>query len=1050
MNEEEATILRSLLLKYQDIFSKGSHDIGCFKEIKHTIDTGTERPVKHPMRRTPMGFEGEEEENLKQMLDIGVISESSSDWASAPVLVRKRDGSVRYCVDYRSLNAKTVKDLFPLPSISQCLDHLSGNRYFSTLDMASGYWQIEIDEKDQHKTAFITKYGLFEHKRMAFGLCNAPATFQRVIQFVLRGLTWTKTLAYIDDVIVLGKDFTDHVTNLELTFQRFRQHNLKLKPKKCSLFHTETTFLGHVVSFEGVAVNPDNITKVKKWPIPQSVKDVEKFLGFVNYHRDHIQDYAGLTSILYKLTGSKATFEWQENHQEAFDTVKEKLVNAPILAYPNATDVFILDTDASGTAIGAVLSQLQDGDEKVISYGSYVLTPEQRKYCVTRRELLAVIRFTRQFRHYLLGRKFYLRTDHNSLTWLLRFKYIEGQLARWLEELSQFDMIVQHRPGNRHRNADGLSRIPDETSFCNCYQAGVDLADLPCQGCKFCTRAHQQWSRFESDVDDVVPLAVRTASVSPDVQWILSYTEEELSKLQQNDPCLKKLIVWLQTDITPSQRELSLCSPAVKYFYLNRSRLSYQNNLLWYSWKDVIGEKQLLVVPECLKQEVLSLNQDIPLTGHMGIAKTLLRIRKSFIWYKMSRDVELFVKSCQVCNRSKKAKTKAKAGLGQYHVGSPLERVHVDILGPFTPSTKGNQYVLMIVDQFTKWLECFPLPHQNAEETARCMVDGFISRLGCPVEIHTDQGKNFDGKLFATVCDLLQITKTRTTPYRPCSNGQVERYNRTLLQLIRCFLKSNQKSWDEHLQQLAGAIRSTVNRHTGFTPNMMMLGREVMLPVDLMFGSIGQEETTSAEYVTKLQQILRQVHTLARESLQSSQERQKRDYDLKLKVTTYEIGDLVYVLDSARKIGISPKLQPEWKGPYVISKVISPIIFEVADKRKSFVLHHDRLKPCEDRAIPLWLRRKRSKILNDLDQEDPENEDDFCLDWLFENEPDDTDVSLLGYCQEKVQLFPDDPVSPESTLEIEQHLDSGDQLPELQPTRSGRERRRPRHLQDYI
>ena len=436
-------------------------------------------------------------------------------------------------------------------------------------------------------------------------------------------------------------------------------------------------------------------------------------------------------------------------------------------------------------------------------------------------------------------------------------------------------MIVQHLPGNRHGNTDGLSRIPDETSFCNCCQAGVDLADFPCQGCKFCTRAHQQWSKFESEVDDVVPLAVRTASVSPDepdIQWIFSYTEEELSQLQRNDPCLKQLIVWLQTDIAPSQRELSLCSPTVTYFYLNRSCLSYQNNLLWYSWKDVIGEKQLLVVPESLKQEVLSLNHDIPFTGHMGIAKTLLRIRKSFIWYKMSRDVELFVKSCQVCNRRKKANTKAKAGLGQYHVGSPLERVHVDFLGPFTPSTKGNQRVLMIVDQFTKWLECFPLPHQNAEETARCMVNGFISRLGCPVEIHTDQGKNFDGKLFATVCDLLQITKTRTTPYRPCSNGQVERYNCASLQLIWCFLKSNQKSWDEHLQQLAGAIRSTVNRHTGFTPNMMMLGREVMLPVDLMLGSIIQEETTSAEYVMRLQQILCQVHTFAREFLQSSQE----------------------------------------------------------------------------------------------------------------------------------------------------------------------------------
>ena len=481
----------------------------------------------------------------------------------------------------------------------------------------------------------------------------------------------------------------------------------------------------------------------------------------------------------------------------------------PILAYPNATDIFILDTDASGTAMGAVLSQLQDGDEKVISYESYVLTPEQHKYCITRRELLAVVRFTRQFCHYLLGCKFYLRTDHNSLTWLLRFKYIAGQLARWLEELSQFDMTVQHRPGNKHGNVDGLSRIPDKTGFCNCYQTGVDLAYLPCQGCKFCTRAHQQWSRFESDVDDVIPLAVRTVSVSPDepdVRWILSCTEEELSQLQRNDPCLKKLIVWLQTDLTPSQRELSLCSPMVKYFYLNRSHLSYQNNLLWYSWKDVIGEKQLLVVPECLKQEILTLNHDIPSTGHMGIAMMLLHIRKSFIWYKMSRDVELFVKCCQV-HQKKKANTKAKAGLGQYHVGSPLERVHVDILGPFIPSTKGNQYILMIVNQFTKWLECFPLPHQNAEETTRSMVDGFISRLVWPIEIHMDQGKNFDGKLFATVCDLLQITKTRTTLYRPCFNGQVEFYNRTLVLLIRCFLKSNQKSWDEHIQQLTRAIR---------------------------------------------------------------------------------------------------------------------------------------------------------------------------------------------------------------------------------------------------
>ena len=300
------------------------------------------------------------------------------------------------------------------------------------------------------------------------------------------------------------------------------------------MFHTQTLFLGRVVSSDGVSVNPENVQRVKSWPVPKSVKEVEQFLGFVNYHREHIQDFAKLTSVLYKLTGSRATFYWGEPEQEAFDQLKEKMISAPILGYPNSEDTFVLDTDASNHSIGAVLSQIQDGDERVICYGSYVLIPEQRKYCVTRKELLAVVRFTRQFRHYLLGRNFLLRTDHNSLTWLLRFKYIEGQLARWLEELSQFDMTVVHRPGIKHGNADGMSRIPDDYSFCDCYKAGSELSQLPCKGCKYCARAHNQCSRFNEDVDDVVPLAIKTLvsngpNESPN-SWLSGYTHQECRK----------------------------------------------------------------------------------------------------------------------------------------------------------------------------------------------------------------------------------------------------------------------------------------------------------------------------------------------------------------------------------------------------------------------------------------------------------------------------------------------------------------------------------------
>ena len=280
----------------------------------------------------------------------------------------------------------------------------------------------------------------------------------------------------------------------------------------------------------------------------------------------------------------------------------------------------------------------------------------------------------------------------------------------------------------------------------------------------------------------------------------------------------------------------------------------------------------------------MSLNHDIPLSGHMGIAKTSARVKQSFMWYKMRKDVELFVKSC------------------------------------------------------------FPLPHQSAKEVARCVVDGFISRFGCPLEIHTDQGKIFDDNLFASVCELLHIVKKRTTLYRPCSNGQVERYNRTLLQLIRCFLQGDDQTWDDHLPQLAGAIRSIVNRNTGFTPNLMMLGREVILPVNIMIGITGEgKNKTPAEYVLKLRTILNKVHTLAREILVSTQMRQKKDYDLRLKENTYEVGDLVYLLDSARKIGQSSKLQQIWKGPTLVTKVLTSILFEVTGRKKPVIIHHDSL-----------------------------------------------------------------------------------------------------------
>ena len=340
---------------------------------------------------------------------------------------------------------------------------------------------------------------------MPFGLCNAPATFQRAIQLVFRGMTWKEVLTYLDDINVLRTGFEDHLKNLRKVFECLQENNLKLKPRKCKFFQTKVPFLGKLMTRDGLAVDPRKIEAIVLWSIPKSKRDVESFLGFVNYHRHHIKGYANLAAPLYSVTGKMVEFEWGESQQAAFESLREALVCAPVLAYPNPTDEFILDTDASGTAIGVELIQVQGGEECVISYGSFVLTPSQRKYCTTQLELLALVRFTWEYHHYLLGRKFTVHTDHSSLAWLMWFRHLQGMLTHWLEELSQYDMVVQYRPGIKHRNADGLSHHPDPLPYCDCYEAGATLESLPCGGCDFCSRLHHQWSRFEVDVDDVVP-----------------------------------------------------------------------------------------------------------------------------------------------------------------------------------------------------------------------------------------------------------------------------------------------------------------------------------------------------------------------------------------------------------------------------------------------------------------------------------------------------------------------------------------------------------------
>ena len=348
-------------------------------------------------------------------------------------------------------------------------------------------------------------------------------------------------------------------------------------------------------------------------------------------------------------------------------------------------------------------------------------------------------------------------------------------------------MVIQHRKGVQHGNADPLSRRPDDLKYCDCYEAGVTLESLPCGGCSFCTRLHNQWAWFEADVDDVVPLAIRRITLedeevdwdnilSPDFMsseesaedtlWLPTYTPAELHKAQLDDPALSKLIDWLESGKSPSLEELYLCSPTVKKFWLWRSQLEFVNGVLCYQWEDSPA-KWLFMVPASMQDEVMAGCHDCPTAGHLGQKKTLDRVKCSFMWHELSTDVGIYVRSCPICNKNKKSNIKPKAGLGSFRAGAPMECVHMDILGPFPPSESGNRYVLLMIDQFTKWVEIHAIPDQTAVQTARIAVDNFFSRFGAPLQIHTDQGKNFDGHVMKALCSLYHITKTRTTPYRP-------------------------------------------------------------------------------------------------------------------------------------------------------------------------------------------------------------------------------------------------------------------------------------------
>ena len=941
LTSEQTEQLSSALARYADVFVGPDGNLGRTQMVKHTIDTGNSKPIKLPPRRLPIHQKQIAEQEINTMLEKGVIEPSNSPWAAPIVLVKKRDGSTRFCVDYRKLNAVTVKDAYPLPRIDESLDTLAGAKYFCTLDLASGYWQVVMDESDKQKTAFATHKGLYQFKVMPFGLSNSPATFERLMEVILSGLQWERCLVYIDDIITFGATFQQTLENLEIIFERLRSANLKLKPKKCVLFQNEVSFLGHIVSADGVRCNPDKISAIESWPIPTSVSDVRSFLGISSYYRRFIPDFSSVAYPLTRLTQKNRQFEWTDECETAFLTLKRLLTTAPILSYPSRDDMFVLDTDASAFGVGAVLSQIQDGQEKVIAYGSKTLSRSQMGYCTTYRELLAVVTFVKQFRHYLYGRPFLVRTDHASLIWLKNFKEPEGILARWISLLETFDFQTQHRKGSLHGNADTLSRKPRR----RCKR--IDCSQ--CSSGEDCS-VNVVTATTNCDTDTKA-----SATCTIDSNWLEQWDHTFLCESQDHDNVIRtvKDLVFQNVD-KPKQ---TFPNQEINVLLRQWNLLVVVNDLLYRHWEADDGTiVPQLVAPRNIRKEIMQHLHDNRTSGHLGREKTLAAVKRRFYWPGMSDDVSRWCKTCIPCAKRKPGPGKGKSPMQHVTVYGPMECLAIDILGPLQETINGNRFIMVVGDYFSKWKEAFALPDHTAQTVADKLVTEVICRFGVPYRIHSDQGREFESDLFREMCSLLGIAKSRTTPYRPQSDGMVERYNRTLATMLSMFVDENRTNWDDHLPYVMMAYRASVHESTKCTPNLLMIGREISAPIDVLVGQPPVNNLGDGcphAYVEWIQDAMQRSFEFAHENLQSSFMKQKRYHDVNLKPRRYNIGDTVWRFYPPKA---NQKLGSGWTGPYRITRNISEITYEAEylPTGKKYILNVDHLKPADTDRTSLF------------------------------------------------------------------------------------------------
>ena len=1023
-------MMRDMLAEVKEVFSQSDSDIGDIPDFNMEINLTDNIPVKEAYRKIPRHMYAEVKNYIDDLVSNGWVRESGSSYSSPIVCVRKKDGGMRLCIDYRRLNAKTVPDAQPIPRIQDILDNLGGKRWFTTLDMSKAYHQGYIAEGFRHLTAFSTPWTLLEWIRIPFGLKNSPPAFQRYINQVLGDLKGSICEPYLDDILVHSETFEQHVQDLKKVLLRLLSRGVKLRGKKCAFAKQEVRYLGRLVSANGYRPDPEDTAALEKFrEPPRTIGQLRSLLGFLGYYRTYVKGFASLVKPMYELLkgkisggkdgkkrgqcyNSRETITWTSELQQVLDSLLDYLKSPEVMAYPDFELPFFLTTDASGYGLGSVLYQNQDGVDRVIGYASRTLSDSEERYHFHsgKLEFLALKwAVTERYRDYLQGAlPFVVFTDNNPLTYVLSSAKLNAVALRWVNDLADFNFSIKYRPGKINVDADYLSRRP------------MDIKDLK-RGCTETVdpRCLDAVLAGANQAADVSPCCVSVSRLSLEEEASTSTIPREMMiKEQKADKIIGPVYSAVQEQTRPTRAVWSELVYESKVLLQNWNRLKIVNGVLMRE----TSQRLQVVLPKKYHQLVYTeLHEKL---AHLGSNRVLELARQRFFWPKMARDVKNYVQKKCRCIADKTENRSERAKMRSIETSSPFEVVAIDFI--HLDQCKGKfEYVLVVTDLFTKFVQMYATKKQNAPAAASKLFHEFILLYGFPKRIMHDQGGAFNGDLFKELHRLSGIESSNTTPYHPMGNGQCERMNRSLVNMLRSLSPAQKRDWKSVLPKLSFAYNSTQHASTGYTPFYMMFGRESRLPIDEVFADIQMEDRVKLrkrahqEYVDEWKSSMKEVFRLAKEKNQKSQEYNKGKYDEKVKEIGIKEGDRVLV-KNLRETGGTGKLKSRWE--HQIFEVVNqqgdlPVYrLRNMDNRKDVrTLHRNHIMKCEELPLDVFkevqveqpkqnpkIQRKPKatgkRVINRSAEEDPEEEESRRADI-----DDDEEYQLVVYPEESEQ-----------------------------------------------